>query len=316
MGSILEYVFSFTNKEMPIPDFQTIMLPLLQYFSDEKEHKIREAANYISNKFDLTEEEKSELLSSGKQSVINNRVAWAKTYMLKANLLASPRRGFAVITMDGLNVLKEKPLSIDIAFLERFPSFVEFRTIKKETVNDSQQIHSKQVEKSTPDELMDQGYHSIHASLAQDLLDKLRGVDPYFFEEVVGTLLTAMGYGRFEPTPGSGDDGIDGIVYQDKLGLDKTFFQAKRYAEGNTVPAMAVRDFVGTLDLHGVNKGIFITSSRFPKDTKDILKKTQKNIILIDGPKLANLMIESNVGVSTKKTYQIKILDSDFFMED
>src|SRR3989338_1378391 len=301
---------------MPIPDFQTIMLPLLQYFSDEKEHSIREAADYIANKFNLTVEERRELLSSGKQPVINNRVAWDKTYLLKANLLTSPRRGYSVITVDGLNTLKKNPARIDIAFLDKFPSFIEFRTIKKETVNEPQEIDPKQIEKSTPDELMDQGYHSIHASLTQDLLDKLRGVDPYFFEEVVGTLLTAMGYGRFEPTPGSGDDGIDGIVYQDKLGLDKIFFQAKRYAEGNTVPAMAVRDFVGTLDLHGVNKGIFITTSRFPKDTSTILKKTQKNIILIDGSKLANLMIESDVGVSTKKTYQIKILDSDFFLEE
>ncbi|OFZ38179.1 MAG: hypothetical protein A3D92_09515 [Bacteroidetes bacterium RIFCSPHIGHO2_02_FULL_44_7] len=300
---------------MPIPDYQTIMLPLLHYFSDGKEHKNKESTEYISDKFNLSTEEKSELMQSG-QSVIYNRTAWAKTYLLKAGLLSSPKRGYAVITENGLSVLKTKPERIDILFLEKFPSFIEFRTIKKETANEPQMLESQHDEESTPDELMDKGYHSIQASLAQDLLDKLRAVDPYFFEEIVGVLLTAMGYGRFEPTPGSGDDGIDGIVYQDKLGLDKIFFQAKRYAEGNPVPATAVRDFVGTLDLHGVSKGIFITTSRFPKDTNDILKRTQKNIILIDGTRLANLMIEFNVGVSTEKTYQIKILDSDFFPED
>jgi len=162
---------------------------------------------------------------------------------------------------------------------------------------------------------MDRGYNSINASLTQELLEKLRNVDPYFFEEVVGELLSTMGYGRFEPTPGSGDEGVDGIVYQDKLGLEKIFFQAKRYSEGNSVTARDVRDFVGTLDLHGVNKGIFITTSRFPRDTNDILKKTIKTIVLVDGPKLAKLMIEHDVGVGTQKIYKIKKIDIDFFPE-
>jgi restriction system protein len=250
-------------------------------------------------------------------SVIYNRTAWAKTYLLKAGLLSSPKRGNAVITEKGRAVLAEKPDHVNVAFLERFPEFLEFRAIKKEEDSDIQGAKAPDAtDESTPDELMDSGYKSIHANLAQDLLDRLRDVDPYYFENIVGILLTAMGYGRFEPTPASGDDGIDGIVYQDKLGLDKIFFQSKRYKESNTVPAMAVRDFVGTLELHGINKGIFITTSRFPKDTNDILKKTQKSIILVDGPRLASLMIEHDVGVSIEKKYLIKRIDSDFFIED
>jgi len=163
---------------------------------------------------------------------------------------------------------------------------------------------------------MEKGYDSINISLIQDLLEKLRRVDPYFFEEIIANLLFVMGYGESTVTKKSRDGGIDGVVNQDKLGLDKIFFQAKRYKEDSLVTAKDVRDFVGTLDLNGVNKGIFITTSRFPKDTIEILGKPPKNIILIDGPKLARLMIEYNVGVSSEKKYEIKIIDSDFSPED
>ncbi|PIN86516.1 restriction endonuclease [Candidatus Woesearchaeota archaeon CG10_big_fil_rev_8_21_14_0_10_44_13] len=300
---------------MTIPDYQTLMLPLLKNISDGMEHKTKEVVNSLSNEYHLTEEEKRELLPSGQQPIIDNRIGWARTYLLKAGLLSSPRRGYIKITEKGLEVLKQKPNRVDIKFLEKFPEFIEFRTIKKETSKETVK-DKEEVEDVTPDELMEKGYNSINASLTQELLEKLRNIDPYFFEDVVGELLTVMGYGRFEATPGSGDEGIDGIVYQDKLGLDKIFFQAKRYGEGNSVSARDVRDFVGTLDLHGVSKGIFITTSRFPKDTSDILKKTPKNIILIDGPKLAKLMIEHDVGVSTQKTYKIKKIDTDFFPEE
>jgi restriction system protein len=300
---------------MAIPDYQKLMLPLLKSISDGQEHKTRDVVDSLSNEFGLTEEERKELLPSGQQPIIDNRIGWARTYMLKAGLLSAPKRGYIKITDKGLEILKQKPKKIDIKFLEQFPEFIEFRTIKKETSKETTK-DEEEIEDVTPDELMEKGYNSINASLAQELLEKLRNVDPYFFEEVVGELLSAMGYGRFEATPGSGDEGVDGIVYQDKLGLDKIFFQAKRYGEGNSVTARDVRDFVGTLDLHGVNKGIFITTSRFPRDTNDILKKTPKNIILIDGPKLAKLMIEHDVGVSTQKTYKIKKIDTDFFPEE
>jgi restriction system protein len=300
---------------MAIPDYQSLMLPLLKFLSDKEEHKTREAVEKLSDEFNLSEEEKQELLPSGQQPIIDNRVGWARTYMLKAGLLSAPRRGYITITDKGLDVLKQNPEKINVKFLEQFPDFIEFRTIKKETSKDTTK-EDEDLEDVTPDELMEKGYNSIAASLVQELLEKLRTVDPYFFEQIVADLLSAMGYGKSYVTKKSSDGGIDGEVNQDKLGLDKIFFQAKRYAENNSVTASNVRDFVGTLDLHGVNKGIFITTSRFPSDTKSILNKTPKNVVLIDGTKLAKLMIEHNIGVSPEKTYQIKRIDSDFFPEE
>jgi restriction system protein len=300
---------------MTIPDYQSLMLPLLKFLSDKKEHKIREAVKELSNEFNLSEEERQELLPSGQQSIIHNRICWAKTYILKAGLLFSHRRGHVKISDKGLEVLKSNPKKINIKFLEQFPEFIEFRTIRKENLKDST-TQEENFEEITPDELMEKGYDSINANLTQELLEKLRSVDPYFFEQIVADLLSAMNYGKSKVTKKSGDGGIDGEVNQDKLGLDKIFFQAKRYAENNFVTASNVRDFVGTLDLHGVNKGIFITTSRFPNDTKDILNKTPKNIVLIDGTKLAKLMIEHNIGVNSEKVYEIKKIDSDFFPEE
>ncbi len=299
---------------MNIPDYQTLMLPLLQTVGDGKEYKTRELIDVLSDKFQLTQEERRDLLPSGTQPIIDNRVGWARTYLAKAGLLTAPKRGYVQITQAGTDVLEDKPSKIDVKFLEQFDTFVEFRSIKKDTF--SKQIKEVETEEMTPDELIERGYNSINTKLAQELLEKLRKIDPYLFEKVVGELLFAMGYGRFEATPYSGDKGIDGIVHQDKLGLERIFFQAKRYAESNIVNARDVRDFVGTLDLHGVNKGLFITTSRFPNDTALILQKTPKNIILVDGSKLAKLMIEHDVGVNTKKAYKIKDIDVDFFADE
>lgn len=300
---------------MTIPDYQLLMLPLLKFLSGGQEHKTRESVEKLSDDFNLSEEERKELLPSGQQPIIDNRIGWARTYMLKAGLLSAPKRGYIKITPKGLEVLKQNPEKINVKFLEQFPDFIEFRTIKKETSKDTTK-EADEIENVTPDELMEKGYNSINASLAQELLEKLRQVDPYFFEQIIANLLSAMGYGKSRVTKKSNDGGIDGEVNQDKLGLDKIFFQAKRYGETNSVTARDVRDFVGTLDLHGVNKGIFITTSRFPKNTHEILKKTPKNIILINGPKLAQLMIECNIGVSPEKIYDIKRIDSDFFPEE
>ncbi|MBP1910143.1 winged helix-turn-helix domain-containing protein [Methanolobus bombayensis] len=294
---------------MSIPDYQTLMLPLLTFCSDSQEHSTKDCYEHLSSEFNLTEDEIKKLLPSGNQSVINNRVGWAKTYLVKSGLLFSPSRGYVKITDKGLDVLKTKPEKIDVKYLEQFPEFIEFKNLRRED-EDSED------EDITPDELMEKGFNLIIDSLAQDLLDKLRTVDPYFFEQIVGELLISMNYGKFKPTPGSGDEGIDGIVYQDKLGLDKIFFQAKRYADGNPVTARDIRDFVGTLDLHGVNKGVFITTSHFPRDTVDILKRTPKHISLIDGFKLAQLMIDHDIGVSKSKAYIVKRIDSDYFITE
>lgn len=207
---------------------------------------------------------------------------------------------------------KKKPERINVSFLRQFEGFEEFYRGKKGDSNNKEETSDEK----TPDELMDEGYKQIHSNLAEDLLDKLRSIDPFYFEDIVGKLLANMGYGEHQTTKRSGDKGIDAIVNQDQLGLDRIFVQAKRYAKNNPVSAHEVRDFVGTLDLEGVQKGVFITTSKFPKDTQDIIAKTPKNIILIDGNKLASLMIEYNVGVSLDKIYEIKKIDSDFFAED
>ena len=298
---------------MAVPDYQTLMLPLLKILSNGEEFKTRDLVEKLSFEFKLSEEDKLKLLPSGKQPIMDNRVGWAKTYLLKAGLLISEKRGCINISENGLKVLKQNPEKINVKYLEQFPEFIEFRTIKKETSSESIETSKDEISDATPTELIEEGFNSINASLAQDLLQNLRNMDPYKFEEVVAELLSAMGYGISQVTKKSNDGGIDGFVNQDKLGLDKILFQTKRYNEDNSVTAREVRDFVGTLDLNGVDKGIFITTSKFPKNTNEILKRTPKNIILINGTKLAKLMIEYDVGVSTQKIFKIKQIDTDFF---
>jgi len=302
---------------MAIPDFQTIMLPLLKFYQDKKEHHIREAIKQISDMFNLTDEERRELLPSGYEPIIDNRVGWARTYMKKAGLLESPRRGYAKITERGIDILARNPAKIDIKYLGQFPEFIEFQTIKKKQISDKQGTIEleKSIGEQTPIELMEKGRNLINADLSQELLIRLRKEHFSFLEKVVLRLLENMGYGKGEVTGRSGDGGVDGFINEDKLGLDKIFFQAKRYDENNPVSASMLRDFIGSLDLKGVKKGVFITTSRFPKDAGDLIKKTSKNVILIDGYRLAELMIEFNVGVTIEKEYQIKTMDTDFFEE-
>lgn len=308
---------------MTIPDYQTIMLPLLKYLGDDIEHSHREVIDHICIKFELTEEEKQEKLQSG-QSRITNRVGWAKTYMFKAGLIESTRRGFYRISQRGKTVLNEKPAEINVRYLKQFPEFLEFQAIqyknnKKEqdTTNSTGLVEVEtDVESTTPDELMENGFTSIQANLAQDLLEKLRSNSPSFFEKVVLDLLSNMGYGEGKVTGKTGDGGVDGLINQDRLGLDKIFFQAKIFGEDTPVSASMLRDFVGTLEVNGVSKGVFMTTSRFPKDAENVISRSHKSIVLVDGPKLVKLMIDFNIGVSTTKTYEIKRIDSDYFIEE
>lgn len=302
---------------MAIPDYQTVMLPLLEYLKDQREHNIREAIDFISSHFKLTEEEKKELLPSGQQPIIDNRVSWAKTYMLKAGLIESPKRGYIKITQRGLEFLSKKPNKIDVKFLEKFPEFLEFKTMRKEqSQNKSNIIEIEKEFKKTPDELMEEGFNLIQANLGQEILDKLRKSPSWFFEQVVLKLLSGMGYGEGKVTGKSGDGGIDGYIYQDKLGLDKILFQAKRFSEENPVSASMLRDFIGALATNDANKGVFITTSKFPKDAENIISRSPKPIRLIDAPKLVKLMIDFNIGVFVEKKYEIKKIDSDFFPEE
>jgi restriction system protein len=280
---------------------------------------MREVIDQISSEFKLTDQEKQELLPSGQQPIIDNRIGWARTYLLKAGLLESPKRGHVKITQNGLDVLKKNPPKINIKFLEQFPEFMEFRAIKKEQSLDkgSALIETEKEVENTPDELMEKGFNSIQADLAQKLLDLIRKNSPSFFEKVVLTLLENMGYGTGKVTGKSGDGGLDGYIYQDKLGLDKIIFQAKNFAEDTPVTASMIRDFIGTLATNDANKGVFITTtSRFPRDAENLAVRSPKPVKLIDGIRLVNLMIDFNIGVSTEKTYNIKRIDSDFFAEE
>jgi len=302
-----------------IPDYQSLMLPLLKCLNGSQEHNVREVIESLSSEFKLTDQEKKELLPSEQQSIFNNRVGWARTYLLKARLIESPRRGFIRITQKGTEVLDKKPARINVKFLEQFPEFIEFITLKKEQGKEKSKSLAeinKGVENITPDELMESGFNSIHASLGQELLTKLRTNLPSFFEKVVLNLLKNMDYGEGKVTGQTGDGGVDGIISQDKLGLDKIFFQAKRFGEDTPVSASMLRDFVGTLEVNGVSKGVFMTTSRFPRDAENIISRSHKSIVLIDGTKLVKLMIDFNIGVSTVKSYQIKKIDSDFFTDE
>ena len=304
---------------MAIPDYQTLMLPLLKFLDDNQERNVREAIEHLCSEFKLTEQEKQELLLSGQQPIIDNRIGWARTYMLKAGLIESPRRGFVKITQKGKEVLSKKPAKINIKFLEQFPAFIEFRTIKKEQGEEKSRSLSevnKEVENITPDELIENGFNSIQVSLSQELLSKIRTNPPAFFEKLVLKLLERIGYGKGEVTGRSGDGGIDGYIYQDKLGLDKILIQAKRFGEDTPVSASMLRDFIGTLATNEANKGVFITTSKFPKDSENNISRSPKPIKLIDGTKLVKLMIDHNIGVSSTKIYEVKKIDTDFFIDE
>jgi len=300
-----------------IPDYQTIMIPLLEFAGDKKERHIREAIDYLAEKFGLTAEERKMLLPSGQQPIFDNRVGWARTYLVKAGLLYSSKRGYFKITERGLEVLKNPPTKIDNKYLSRFPEFIEFKTKQKTQKEDEIKL-LKKYDKSTPEDLIAIGYQKLRHELAIELLDKIMSCPPSFFEKLVVDLLVKMGYGGSREEAGkavgkSGDEGIDGIIKEDKLGLDIVYIQAKRWT--NPVGRPEIQKFVGALHGQRARKGIFITASTFSQSAIDYVSKIDSKIILIDGEKLADLMIEYSVGVSTTASYEIKKIDLDYFTE-
>lgn len=294
------------------------MLPLLKFAGDNQEHTIREAIEHIADSFKLTEQDRKEVLPSGSQYIIDNRVGWARTYLKKAGLLESPKRSYFKITSLGLDVLKKNPLEINVKFLEQFPLFIEFRNIKKE--KDEEEEHEVESGSTqTPQELLEYGYQKIKKDLSQELLGFVKQSSPRFFERLVVELLLSMGYGGSRKDAGqaigqSGDGGIDGIIKEDKLGLDVIYLQAKRW-EG-VVGSKEIRNFVGSLVGQKANKGVFITTSGFTKDALEYVKTITHKVILIDGEMLTQLMIENNIGVSKVISYDIKKIDSDYFVEE
>ena len=295
------------------------MLPLLKFSEDRKEHSIDEAAEYISNFLNLTEEERRRLYPSGKQVIFPHRVRWARTYLVKADLLKSSRRGYFVITDRGLEVLKKNPSEINAKYLEQFPEFVEFLNTKR-TEQESAELQQLEVSsQETPQESLEYGYQRIKRNLCQELLDSVKNCSPAFFERLVVELLLKMGYGGSLKEAGraigrSGDGGIDGIINEDKLGLDVIYLQAKRW-EG-TVGRPEIQKFVGALHGQRARKGIFITTSNFSKEAQDYVSKIDTKIVLIDGDELVQLMFDNDIGVSRLTSYEIKKVDTDYFSEE
>ena len=298
------------------------MLPLLGLVADGKEREMREVVEGLANQFRLTSQEQEQLQPSGVQRLFSNRVHWARLYLKNAGLLNSPNRGKIIITQAGLSVLKERPATIDLQFLRRYPSFVEFlrRTRRADTEplgKTEQPLAEEQVD--TPEEALDRNYHSLRRALSQELLDMVRKCSPQFFERLVVDLLVAMGYGgsrkdAAQAVGRSGDEGIDGIIKEDKLGLDTVYIQAKRWE--NPVGRPVVQGFAGSLEGHRARKGVLITTSHFSKDALDYVGHIEKKIVLIDGEQLSRLMIDYGIGVAEVTRYEIKKIDLDYFGEE
>lgn len=302
-----------------IPDYQSIMLPLLEHISDGKEHKMRNVTEELAIKFGVTEEEQKELLPSGAAPVFYNRTAWAKTYFKKAGLIDSPKQGSVIISKRGLDVLKDKPSSINVKFLKQFSEFVEFQTVKRD--DESEAETNEEQSTQTPEELLETAYQKIRKSLASELINKVVELSPAFFERLVVELLVKMGYGGSIKDAGkamgkSGDEGIDGTIKEDKLGLDIIYIQAKRWKPGNVVGRPELQKFVGALAGQGAKKGIFITTSNFTKEAIEYTPRNETKIVLIDGEQLAQLMIDYNLGCTPQQTYELKKIDSDYFGEE
>ncbi len=301
---------------MPIPDFQSIMLPLLRIAGDGKEHRSREAIASLADDFHLSEAERKVLLPSGLDELFDNRVGWAKTFLTKAMLLESTRRGYFSITKRGMDVLKKKQTRIDMKYLRQFPEYKEFRAIKREKNRGSAEVDK---DDQTPEEALEAAHQDLRAALVNDLLHQLGASAPSLFEKIVVELLVSMGYGGSRRDAGqaigkSGDEGIDGIIKEDRLGLDIIYLQAKRWQ--NTVGRPEIQKFAGALQGQRARKGIFITTSDFSAEARDYAANIDTKIILMDGEQLANLMIDNDVGVTRVASLEIKKVDLDYFAEE
>jgi restriction system protein len=307
-----------------IPDYQTLMRPVLSCAA-AGETKIGDAVEQLADKLGLTPDERAQLLPSGKQSMFANRVHWAKTYLVKAGLAEGTRRGYYRITARGQAALADAAASINNAYLDQFKEFQDFKAKVNEADGTTAAApaqgsapFSAQVGAETPDEALRKAHSAITGALAADLLDRVRKATPAFFEKLIVELLLAMGYGGTSEEAGralgqSGDDGVDGVIDQDPLGVDQIFVQAKRYAEGNNIGAGAIRDFYGALSLKKAHKGIFVTTSAFSQPAVDTARGLGSRIVLIDGVQLSRLMIRYNVGCRDEDVLHLKKMDEDFF---
>ncbi|NMC63460.1 MAG: restriction endonuclease [SAR324 cluster bacterium] len=301
---------------MTIPNYQEFMLPLLQLTADKEEHSMKACYEKVAANLQLGEGDLKEVLPSGR-SVFRNRVGWACTYLRKAGLLESTKFGSFRITNRGLEVLSRRPAKINTELLRGFPEFTEFLKRSDNTNEDEESLVKP--DDRTPEELLNQSYQALRQNLAQELLQKVKECSPAFFEKLVVELLVNMGYGGSRKDAGeaigkSGDEGIDGIIKEDRLGLDTIYIQAKRWE--NVVSRPEIQKFAGALQGQRARKGIFITTSAFSGEARDYANKIDSKIILIDGENLAQLMIDFGVGTAIVSTYEIRRVDADYFIEE
>jgi len=306
---------------MAIPDFQTLMLPLLRLAADE-ESSVSESVERLANDFKLSQEERATLLPSGRQTTFSNRVAWAKSYLVQAGLIMpTTKRAHFCITERGKSVLSNPPERITIKYLAQFPEFRKFRKLGEfaEETDEPQSPDLAEDSALTPDETIRSAHEQLEQELADELLVKIRAGTPTFFEKLVVRLLVGMGYGGSVTeisralVGGAGDGGVDGVIDQDILGLDRIYVQAKRYADGNTVGPGAIREFFGSLDRFKASKGLFVTASTFTASARETATMLSKRIVLIDGNYLTRLMIRHSVGCRVEEKIEIKKIDEEFF---
>lgn len=299
---------------MSIPDFQSIMRPLLEHLADGKAKSNRETLDCLSKQFHLSTDELAELLPSGQQSVFTNRIAWAKAHLKNAGLVSSPTRGQYQITTRGLESLQDNKRPINLKYLKQFKEYSYGRVANTKSAEEP----SKPAEILTPSEQIEVGFQRIREELEEELLTKIKEASPAFFERLVVELLVTMGYGGSRKDAGqtigrSGDGGIDGVIKEDRLGLDTVYIQAKRW-EG-IVGRPEIQKFAGALQGQRAKKGVFITTSNFTKEAVEYVSLIESRIALINGKKLTTLMIDFGVGVSKIARYEIKRIDSDYFEE-
>lgn len=303
---------------MPVPDFQSLMLPLLKLAEDGQAHSLGDAREALAAQFKLSQVELDELLPSGTQSKFYNPVAWARSYLQQAGLLLSPKRGHFQISDRGRVVLKAPPNRIDIKFLDQFPEFVEFKTPKQSGGEPTARVTPATSEADTPEEVFEAAHQRMNLSLASEVLTRVKTGSSEFFERLVVELLLKMGYGGSRSDAGhavgkSGDEGIDGIISEDRLGLDIVYLQAKKL--DGTVGRPEIQKFVGALHGKRAKKGVFITTGSFSAEASAYVEHIDPKVVLIDGKRLARLMIDFEVGVATARTYKVKRIDSDYFEE-
>jgi restriction system protein len=306
-------------SKVSIPDYQSIMLPLLRYAADGNVHTFGDTVEELAGEFKLTREDRAELLPSGRQATFNNRVGWARTYLAKAGLLQSPKRGQFRITERGKQVLAKKPEVVNVAFLAQFQEFRDFRSLRHQKP-EPEPGGEDDSSSRTPEEQLESAFQGLRQDLIAEVIENVKNCSAEFFERLVVDLLVKMGYGGSRQEAGqavgkrSGDEGIDGIIKEDRLGLDIIYIQAKKWE--NTVGRPEIQKFAGALQGQRAKKGIFLTTAEFSREARDYVSHIDSKIILIDGNRLAELMIDHNVGVSPEVSYEVKRIDSDYFTEE